>query len=62
MSDRLPPSEYDGEKLCPRCGSGIQSGRRYQICVDGPSHEESCERYDTSRNLCDICEKEYADE
>lgn len=51
------PEEYDGETLCPCCGRGLQTGKQYAICADGPTHEESCATYTYSDDsLCPICE------
>lgn len=53
------PSEYDGEPICPRCGSG------WAHCTDfGPTperhyaHWETCAIYTYMDYLCDNCEEE----
>ena len=58
MSALLDPYMYDGETLCPRCGSGLQTGKSYRICYEPEvTHQESCERYNYSDSeLCDECE------
>jgi hypothetical protein len=56
--ERLPPTEYRGQELCPRCGDD-GAGHAYMICADnaGYSHDESCALY-TYGNCCEKCESE----
>lgn len=62
MSEKLPPSSYNGEKLCLCCGVGFDTGNYYAICADGDddsrySHAESCVIYSYEKSrLCDACE------
>lgn len=50
----LPPTEYKGQPLCPRCGVD-SNGDRFVICVDkGWTHEETCAIYNYV-NLCNDC-------
>jgi hypothetical protein len=63
--DSLDPWDYDGEALCPRCGSG------YPACASLPAgtpmwalraaHEAACERYHWAESVCFACEKEASD-
>jgi len=48
-----PPTEYKGEPVCPRCGSG------WAGCVEsGYSHAETCDIYNWSGVCCAICDDE----
>ena len=58
----LEPDQYDGEPLCPRCGAGLITGRRYRGCADGLTHEESCALYETADKLCGGCERDLLDD
>lgn len=50
---RRPPTEYNGEPVCPRCGSG------WVGCVNsGYTHAETCDIYNWSGICCDICDDE----
>ncbi|MCM3521761.1 hypothetical protein [Curtobacterium sp. P97] len=67
MTVTLPPDQYEGQQLCPRCGDD-GTGHRYQICAEEqplgfrPTHAESCERYRYANELCSACESLYEQE
>lgn len=45
------PADYNGEPVCPRCGSG------WPNCRSGYTCEETCQRYNWGA-LCDRCDRE----
>ena len=49
-----PPSDYEGQIKCPRCGRD-GNGDYWEICVNGYTHEESCEIYNYAADVCPEC-------
>jgi hypothetical protein len=62
----LPPSEYEGQQLCPCCGDD-GTGTSYYVCAETSpigqtfTHAESCQRYDYAADLCSQCDGELRD-
>ena len=58
----LPPSQYEGQPLCPRCGvdsEGRTFVRHGDVASDGKTYRcnDSCVRYHHSDELCSDCER-----
>jgi hypothetical protein len=63
----LTPADYRGQALCPRCGDD-GTGTNYYVCAEATptgqrfTHQESCQTYRYSDDLCVPCDVDLLDE